>query len=86
MKTKNVKNQTELHRPSCQTFTAKQISNGKSFSCPGLNSMGQETIQKSALTNLWGKNIKFPVKVSNSHRQFIREETKVTNKNGGGGE
>ena len=68
MKTKNVKNQTELHRPSCQTFTAKQISNGKSFSCPGLNSMGQETIQKSALTNLWWKNIKFPVKVSNSHR------------------
>lgn len=33
-----------------------------------------------------GKNIKFPIKVSNSHRQFIREETKVTNKNGGGGE
>lgn len=46
---------------------------------------GPRNNTESALTNLWGKNIKFPIKVSNSHRQFIREETKVTNKNGGGG-
>ena len=56
MKTKNVKNQTELHRPSCQTFTAKQISNGKSFSWPGLNSVGQETIRKRS-NKFMGKKI-----------------------------